>query len=67
MTGAGKSTTILSLLGHEMVKKKWKGMHWVTPKKLMDDPDVKNLIANPNMKSVTRNVLAIELPKKLIT
>jgi hypothetical protein len=36
MTGAGKSTTILSLLGHEMVKKKWKGMHWVTPKKLMD-------------------------------
>lgn len=61
-TGSGKTTTILSLLGHEMVEKMWEGQYWVTPKKLINYEGVKNLVACPSSKSITRNVTAIELP-----
>jgi hypothetical protein len=33
----------------------------------MDDEDVKKLVANPNSKSITRSVLAIKLPSKLLS
>lgn len=59
MTGAGKSTTILALLGHEMVKKDYQSRPWITPKKLLPIKGVENVIAYPGSKSVTRNVTAI--------
>lgn len=34
-TGAGKSTTILTFLGHKMIKTTWKGIPWITPERLM--------------------------------
>ena len=63
-TGAGKTTTILSLLGHLIEIKKWAGINWATPKYLLNIEGVKNLVACPNSKSVTRNVTAIEVPNK---
>lgn len=66
MTGAGKSTSILSLLGHEMVIKLWNGMIWITPKTLINKEGVKYLIANPSSKSVTRSVNHIQMDEKFI-
>lgn len=60
-TGAGKTSSILYLLGHKMVTKKWNGQDWITPEKYFDDPGIEKLIATPSSTSVTANVNMIRL------
>jgi energy-coupling factor transporter ATP-binding protein EcfA2 len=57
-TGSGKTTTIKSLLGYKMGKRKFKGMSWVTIVEAVTDPKVLEMHSNPSCKSVTRYVVA---------
>lgn len=59
-TGSGKTTTIKSLLGYKMGKKKFKGMNWITIVEPVDNKKVLNMHSNPSCKSVTRHIVAVK-------
>lgn len=49
-----------------MVLGNWNGRKCIIPKKMRNVKGIESIIACPSVKSVTRNVAAVELPKDMI-
>jgi len=65
-TGSGKTTMIKALLGYKMGMRKYKGMKWLTIVEPVTDEKVLSMHSNPECKSVTRYMVAVQ-PREHIT